>query len=76
MLFNVCSCVGSSPLAVGLGPLCAGGAGFVTAMMATLAASARTQPAKTLRAAVPVAVSKVQVDVSCVPFQAAEPLVL
>ncbi len=54
MLFNVCSCVGSSPLAVGLGPLCAGGAGFVTAMMATLAASARTQPAKTLRAAVPV----------------------
>ena len=54
MLFNVCSCVGSSPLAVGLGPLCAGGAGFVTAMIATLAASARTQPAKTLRAAVPV----------------------
>ena len=34
--------------------LCSGGAGFVTAMMATLAANARTAPAKTLGGGVPV----------------------
>lgn len=50
MLFNLCNCVPSSAFA---GSLCAGGAGFVTAMMATLAASARTRPAKTLRGDVP-----------------------
>src|SRR5262249_52368806 len=33
--------------------LCAGGVGFVTAMMATLAANARAAPAKTLGRAIP-----------------------
>jgi 7,8-dihydropterin-6-yl-methyl-4-(beta-D-ribofuranosyl)aminobenzene 5'-phosphate synthase len=47
MLFNLCNCV--APSAFG-----AGGAGFVTVMMATLAASGRTQAAKTLRGEVPV----------------------
>jgi len=50
MLFNLCNCVPGASLA---GPLCAGGAGFVSAMMATLAASNRTQAAKTLRGEVP-----------------------
>jgi 7,8-dihydropterin-6-yl-methyl-4-(beta-D-ribofuranosyl)aminobenzene 5'-phosphate synthase len=54
MLFNACNCGSLPSLAANFGPLCAGGAGFVTAMMATLAASARTQPAKTLKGAVPV----------------------
>jgi 7,8-dihydropterin-6-yl-methyl-4-(beta-D-ribofuranosyl)aminobenzene 5'-phosphate synthase len=54
MLFNVCSCMPPSSLAANFGPLCAGGAGFVTAMMATLAANNRTQAAKTLRGEVPV----------------------
>ncbi len=47
MLFNLCNCV--APSALG-----AGSAGFVTAMMAALAASGRTQAAKTLRGEVPV----------------------
>src|SRR5262249_28091502 len=51
MLFNLCNC--AAPLASAAGPLCMGGAGFVTAMMATLAANARTRPAKTLRDDVP-----------------------
>jgi 7,8-dihydropterin-6-yl-methyl-4-(beta-D-ribofuranosyl)aminobenzene 5'-phosphate synthase len=54
MLFNVCNCVSPSGLAADFGPLCAGGAGFVSAMMATLAASSRTQPARTLQGDVPV----------------------
>jgi 7,8-dihydropterin-6-yl-methyl-4-(beta-D-ribofuranosyl)aminobenzene 5'-phosphate synthase len=49
MLFNVCAC-GS---ALAGSSLCAGGSGFVTAMMAALAAAQRTRPAKTLRAEVP-----------------------
>jgi 7,8-dihydropterin-6-yl-methyl-4-(beta-D-ribofuranosyl)aminobenzene 5'-phosphate synthase len=52
MLFNLCNCVPGAPLAAG--SLCAGGAGFVSAMMATLAAANRTQPAKTLAHEVPV----------------------
>ena len=53
MLFNLCNCV--SPSALGAaGHLCAGGAGFVTAMMAALAADNRTQAAKTLGGEVPV----------------------
>ena len=52
MLFNLCNCVAPSALAAG--SMCAGGAGFVGAMMATLAASGRTQAAKTLRGEVPV----------------------
>jgi 7,8-dihydropterin-6-yl-methyl-4-(beta-D-ribofuranosyl)aminobenzene 5'-phosphate synthase len=49
MLFNVCTC-GS---ALAASSLCDGGSGFVTAMMAALAAAKRTRPAKTLRADVP-----------------------
>jgi 7,8-dihydropterin-6-yl-methyl-4-(beta-D-ribofuranosyl)aminobenzene 5'-phosphate synthase len=52
MLFNLCNCLPGSSLAAS--SLCAGGAGFVTAMMATLAANNRTQAAKTLRGEVPV----------------------
>src|SRR5665811_110675 len=54
MLFNVCNCVSASSLAASYGPLCAGGAGFVSAVIATLAAIAKTAPAKTLRGEVPV----------------------
>jgi 7,8-dihydropterin-6-yl-methyl-4-(beta-D-ribofuranosyl)aminobenzene 5'-phosphate synthase len=53
MLFNICNCVSPSSL-TNFGPLCAGGAGFVSAMMATLAANSSTQPAKTLKGDVPV----------------------
>ena len=53
MLFNLCNCV-SPALGADAGSLCAGGAGFVSAMIATLAAGAKTQPAKTLRGNVPV----------------------
>jgi 7,8-dihydropterin-6-yl-methyl-4-(beta-D-ribofuranosyl)aminobenzene 5'-phosphate synthase len=52
MLFNLCNCI--PPSALTAGSFCAGGAGFVTAMMATLAANNRTQAAKTLRGEVPV----------------------
>ncbi|HEY2757056.1 MAG TPA: hypothetical protein VGJ01_15135, partial [Pseudolabrys sp.] len=52
MLFNLCNCVAPPSLA-DVGNLCSGGAGFVTAMMATLAANARTEAAKTLRGGVP-----------------------
>src|SRR6516165_1627201 len=47
MLFNLCNC--AAPLVSSGGPLCVGGAGFVTAVMATLAANARTREAKRLR---------------------------
>jgi len=51
MLFNACNCASAfSPAAGALG---AGGAGFVSAVIATLAAGARTQAAKTLRGDVP-----------------------
>ncbi len=52
MLFGPCA-NSAAPFLPNVGSLCAGGAGFVTAVMATLAASARTQPAKTLGRAVP-----------------------
>jgi 7,8-dihydropterin-6-yl-methyl-4-(beta-D-ribofuranosyl)aminobenzene 5'-phosphate synthase len=54
MLFNLCNCVPPSALAANAGHLCAGGAGFVTAMMAALAANNRTQAARTLKGDVPV----------------------
>lgn len=54
MLFNVCNCVTPSAMGADIGSLCAGGAGFVSAMIATLAAGRRTAPAKTLRGEVPV----------------------
>src|SRR5450830_147245 len=51
MLFNVCDCGPS--LAANFTHVCGGGAGFVSAVIATLAASAKTAPAKTLGKAVP-----------------------
>jgi 7,8-dihydropterin-6-yl-methyl-4-(beta-D-ribofuranosyl)aminobenzene 5'-phosphate synthase len=54
MLFNVCNCVSPSSLATNFGPLCAGGAGFVTAMIGAMAAAGKTQAAKALRSEVPV----------------------
>jgi 7,8-dihydropterin-6-yl-methyl-4-(beta-D-ribofuranosyl)aminobenzene 5'-phosphate synthase len=50
MLFGGCNCI---PDASSLGSLCAGGAGFVTAMMAALAANARTSEATPLGRRVP-----------------------
>ena len=54
MLFNLCDCVAPSALAANAGHLCTGGAGFVTAMMAVMAAGNRTQAARTLNGEVPV----------------------
>ena len=51
MLFNVCNCVAP---AADLGALCSGGAGFVSAMIAAMAAGKQTAPARTLRGEVPV----------------------
>jgi len=53
VLFGPCA-DSAAPFLPSVGSLCAGDAGFVTAMMATLAASAKTQPAKTLGGEVPV----------------------
>jgi 7,8-dihydropterin-6-yl-methyl-4-(beta-D-ribofuranosyl)aminobenzene 5'-phosphate synthase len=50
MLFGGCNCI---PDASSLGGLCSGGAGFVFAMMAALAASARTAEATPLGRTVP-----------------------
>ena len=50
MLFGGCNCI-SDPST--LGALCAGGSGFVTAMMATLAAGARTAEAQPLGRQIP-----------------------
>ena len=54
MLFGPCAQDAAATFLPATSSLCAGGAGFVTAMMATLAANARTAPAKTLGRAVPV----------------------
>jgi len=53
MLFGPCAQDEAASFLPAAGTLCAGGAGFVTAMMATLAANGRTAPAKTLRGEVP-----------------------
>ena len=53
MLFGPCTDA-SAPFLSGVSQLCSGGAGFVSAVMATLAAGAKTAPAKTLRGDVPV----------------------
>ena len=50
MLFSGCNCI-ADPAA--LGALCAGGSGFVTAMMAALAAGARTAEAQPLGRQIP-----------------------
>jgi 7,8-dihydropterin-6-yl-methyl-4-(beta-D-ribofuranosyl)aminobenzene 5'-phosphate synthase len=51
MLFNLCNCTSGSLAAAGA--LCAGGAGFVTAMIGAMVAAARTAPAKPLGRTVP-----------------------
>ena len=51
MLFNLCNCVPPSALAAG--SFCAGGAGFITAVVGAMAAAGKTQPAPTLRGKVP-----------------------
>ena len=53
MLFGPCAQDAAASFLPAAGSLCAGGAGFVTAVMATLAANGRTAPAKTLRGEVP-----------------------
>ena len=53
MLFNACNCVSGSSLLSAYGPLCAGGAGFVSAMVASMVASAQTARAQTLGRAIP-----------------------
>ncbi len=53
MLFGPCTDA-SAPFLSGVSQICSGGAGFVSAVMATLAAGAKTAPAKTLRGDVPV----------------------
>src|SRR5215203_2248131 len=50
MLFGGCNCIADP---ASLGALCSGGAGFVSAMMAALAASARTAEATPLGRKVP-----------------------
>jgi 7,8-dihydropterin-6-yl-methyl-4-(beta-D-ribofuranosyl)aminobenzene 5'-phosphate synthase len=51
MLFNLCNC--APPSLAEAGALCAGGAGFVTAMVGAMLAAARTAPATPLGRTVP-----------------------
>jgi 7,8-dihydropterin-6-yl-methyl-4-(beta-D-ribofuranosyl)aminobenzene 5'-phosphate synthase len=53
MLFGVCNCAAGSSLLSTWGPLCAGGAGFVSAVIGAMVASARTAPARPLGRPVP-----------------------
>jgi 7,8-dihydropterin-6-yl-methyl-4-(beta-D-ribofuranosyl)aminobenzene 5'-phosphate synthase len=53
MLFGPCAQDAAASFLPATSSLCAGGVGFVTAMMAALAANARTAPAKTLGRVVP-----------------------
>src|SRR5262245_11845195 len=53
MLFGPCAQDAAASFLPATSSLCAGGFGFVTALMATLAANARTAPAKTLGRNVP-----------------------
>ena len=53
MLFGPCVQDPAAPFSASAGALCAGGAGFVSAVIATLAASAKTAPAQDARRAVP-----------------------
>jgi 7,8-dihydropterin-6-yl-methyl-4-(beta-D-ribofuranosyl)aminobenzene 5'-phosphate synthase len=54
MLFGPCAQNVAASFLPATSSLCSGGAGFITAMVATLATNARTAPAKTLGGAVPV----------------------
>jgi 7,8-dihydropterin-6-yl-methyl-4-(beta-D-ribofuranosyl)aminobenzene 5'-phosphate synthase len=51
MLFNVCNC--GTALTANFAHVCGGGAGFISAVIATLAAGAKTAPAKILGKSVP-----------------------
>src|SRR3990172_8204375 len=53
MLFNACNCLSGSSLLSSFGPFCAGGAGFVSAMVASMVASAQTARARTLGYEIP-----------------------
>src|SRR5512143_3250233 len=53
MLFGPCVQDAGASFLTGVAPFCGGGAGFISAVIGTLAASARTAPAKTLGRAVP-----------------------
>jgi 7,8-dihydropterin-6-yl-methyl-4-(beta-D-ribofuranosyl)aminobenzene 5'-phosphate synthase len=53
MLFSACNCFSDASVVSNLAPLCAGGAGFVSAVIATMAANARTAPARLLGTEVP-----------------------
>src|ERR1051325_1974081 len=72
MLFSGCNCI---PDASSLGALCSGGAGFVTAMMAALAAAARTAEATPLGRKVPgvdrlaVRIVTDNIVIQCVPAE-------
>src|SRR5690606_14201906 len=52
MLFNLCNCI-SSPALAGAGAVCAGGAGFVSAMVGVMLAQQKAQAAPVLRGTVP-----------------------
>lgn len=62
MLFGPCACGPEASFLSALGPLCGGGAGFVSAVVAALATAKRTAPATPLGRAVP-QVDKVAVRV-------------
>lgn len=53
MLFGACNCASGSSLLSTWGPLCAGGAGFVSAVIGAMVANARTAPARPLGRPVP-----------------------
>jgi 7,8-dihydropterin-6-yl-methyl-4-(beta-D-ribofuranosyl)aminobenzene 5'-phosphate synthase len=53
MLFGSCNCAAGSQLISTLAPLCAGGAGFVSAMIAAMVADAQTGAARPLGRTVP-----------------------
>ncbi len=53
MLFGACHCGPGSSLLSDYGSLCAGGAGFVSAMIGTMVASARTRTAPKLGRDIP-----------------------
>jgi 7,8-dihydropterin-6-yl-methyl-4-(beta-D-ribofuranosyl)aminobenzene 5'-phosphate synthase len=54
MLFGPCAVDASATFLPAAGSLCAGGAGFISAVVGAMAAAGKTQPAKTLRGEVPV----------------------
>ncbi|MGE0564054.1 MAG: MBL fold metallo-hydrolase [Pseudolabrys sp.] len=53
MLFNACNCGDAASFLSGAGAMCAGGAGYITAMIGAMVAGQRTMPAPLLPKAVP-----------------------